>query len=75
MENKIEGFDRIGVLIAPPPTEYGSFNLHIPMYWGVVTNSWCTNFFATVTQHITADVDGVTTISKGGITKERNCLE
>ena len=71
----MEGIDNVAVRIDPDPDSNGSFNLHIPMYWGVINNAFCTNYFATVTQHITADTNGVVTISKGGIIRERNFLE
>ena len=68
--NVVTSLDRVGVQLGVPPTSDGGFSLVIPWSWGG-KNEECTRHFGALQQTVSVASNGVTTISKGGLSTTR----
>ena len=68
--NVVTVLDRVGVQLGVPPTSDGGFSLVIPWFWGE-NNASCNRHFGALQQTVSVTSNGVTTISKGGLSTTR----
>ena len=68
--NVVTALDRVGVQLGVPPISDGGFSLVIPWFWGGKREP-CARHFGALQQTVSVTSNGVTTVSKGGLSTTR----
>ena len=68
--NVVGAEDFVGVQLGVPPASNGGFSLQIPWYWRAVNDS-SEHLFTHLQQSVSVTSNGVTTISKAGLSRTR----